>query len=81
MTFQNVTSAQLQAAKEHLSANGATVSPAADGNSGNISGHGISADFSFDPGAGVLTVDVVHKPFFVPLSGIQSQIADGLAKA
>lgn len=81
MTFENVTTAKLQAVKENLSANGASVSVSPDGNSGSISRHGIVADYSFDSAAAVLTVDIKKKPFFVPESMIQSQIADGLAKA
>ena len=81
MKFENVTAAKLQAAKEHLSAKGAVIVAAPDGNSGTISGYGVRADFSFDFQTGVLTVDIRDKPFFVPDAMIQSQISEGLAKA
>ena len=49
--------------------------------SGNVSivtGHGISATAAFDPAAGALTVTVTEKPWYVPVSLIESKLRQGV---
>jgi hypothetical protein len=72
MTISNVTAAKFEDAKARLIANHATV---AGDTIGVISGHGVTANFSFDERKRELTVDVVHHPFYMPVSAIESEIA------
>ena len=44
------------------------------GNSGTISGKGVSASFSYDPKAQTLEVTVLEKPFFISCSMIEEQL-------
>lgn len=47
---------------------------------GVISGHGVTANYCYDSASRTLSVDVVHHPFFVPLSAIESQLRDALSR-
>ena len=69
-----VTQAQITAMAAELTAGGSVVTESSPG-LWTIEGHGIGAMAAFD--GSTLTVNVVHKPFYVPESSIES----GLRKA
>lgn len=60
VTFQQVTSELFNHFKKVLREEGLEVSP---GGSGVISGHGLTASFSWDGSSETLTVTVTEKPF------------------
>jgi hypothetical protein len=47
---------------------------------GTITGHGVTANYSFDSAAGTLSVDVIHHPFYIPESAIEAQLRDQIAR-
>ena len=46
---------------------------------GTISGHGVTANYRYDSIGQTLSVDVIHHPFYIPVSSIESQLRDTLA--
>lgn len=46
---------------------------------GTITGHGVTANYHYDSAKQTLTVDVIHHPFFIPVSAIESQLRGALA--
>ena len=45
---------------------------------GTITGHGVAANYHYDGASQTLTVDVIHHPFFIPVSAIESQLKEAL---
>jgi hypothetical protein len=79
MTITGVTQQKFDALKAQLtSTHQAEVTGTT---AGAITGHGVTANYQFDATAQTLTVDVVHHPFFIPVSAIESQLRGALAKA
>ena len=66
--------AQFDEASRRLQAAGVNLS----GTSGTLSRDGITAKYSY--ANGVLTIEVVDKPFFLPLSLIESQMRGYIEK-
>jgi len=69
-----LTEAQFAAAAQRLRAYGVDLT----GTSGTLSRDGITARYSY--AAGKLTIEVVDKPFFLPLSAIESQMRSYIRK-
>jgi len=69
-----LTEAQFAAAAQRLRAYGVDLT----GTSGILSRDGITARYSYV--AGKLTIEVVDKPFFLPLSAIESQMRSYIQK-
>jgi hypothetical protein len=46
---------------------------------GTITGHGVTANYHYDNAGQTLSVDVIHHPFYIPVSTIESQLRDQLA--
>jgi hypothetical protein len=63
-----LTEAQFAAAAQRLQAYGVNLA----GTSGTLSREGVTARYSY--AAGKLTIEVLEKPFFLPLSVIESQM-------
>ena len=59
-----------------LSNNQAQVTGTTDG---AITGHGVTANYQYDSVNQMLSVDVIHHPFFIPVSAIESQLRDAVA--
>jgi hypothetical protein len=80
MTIHNVTQSAFNGLLQKLTTTHQTaVSPSSSGsNAGQIMGHGVVANYAYRPDTQVLTVDVQHHPFYVPLSLIELQLYDGL---
>ncbi|HTV08460.1 MAG TPA: hypothetical protein VMD97_05395 [Candidatus Aquilonibacter sp.] len=69
-----LTEAQFEEASRRLREAGVNIS----GPSGTLSREGITAKYSY--GNGVLVIEVVEKPFFLPLSVIESQMRGYIQK-
>ncbi|HEY3841279.1 MAG TPA: hypothetical protein VGL72_32130 [Bryobacteraceae bacterium] len=41
---------------------------------GTITGHGVTANYRYDSAGQTLSVDVIHHPFYIPVSVIESQL-------
>jgi hypothetical protein len=51
---------------------------------GAIVGHGVTANYRYDGTGKTLSVDIIHHPFFIPVSAIESQLrgaVDGCRKS
>jgi hypothetical protein len=46
---------------------------------GAITGHGVTANYHYDSANQTLSVDVIHHPFFIPVSAIESQLREAIA--
>lgn len=46
---------------------------------GTITGRGVTANYHYDSAGQTLSVDVIHHPFYIPVSSIESQLRDQLA--
>jgi hypothetical protein len=46
---------------------------------GQIMGHGVVANYTYTPTSKILTVDVQHHPFYIPVSAIESQLRAAVA--
>jgi len=46
---------------------------------GTIKGHGVTANYHYDSTQQTLSVNVIHRPFFIPLSAIESQLRTAVA--
>lgn len=51
------------------------------GTIGTIIGHGVTANYSYDAASQILTVDVIHHPFYIPVSAIENQLREAVAAA
>lgn len=86
-TYDQVTPEMVQALVKELQAAGSTVrapfpsTPHEVSNSWTITGHGVTADATYDPSAAKLTVDIRSKPFFVAASFINTGILKALGRA
>jgi hypothetical protein len=69
-----LTEAQFAAASQRLQAYGVNLA----GPSGTLSRDGITARFSY--ANNLLTIEVIDKPFFIPLSVIESQMRSYIQK-
>lgn len=76
-TIQPITEPQIETLTKELAAQGTQIA-AGEPNQYTVTGHGITASAVFDEALGSLTVTVVHKPFFIPESAIQSGIQNAL---
>lgn len=76
---QPITAQQVGKLKDQLGASGTTVQ-LLEINKYQIIGHGITANAIYDETLGSLNVTVVHKPFFIPESAIQSGILEAMKK-
>jgi hypothetical protein len=74
MTITPVTPAKFAAMKTQLAAQ-ATVTDT------TITGHGVTANYTYDPASQVLTVDVIHHPFYIPVSAIENQLRNAVDAA
>ena len=70
VTYSGVTPDLFDCMKQELRANGIYIPP---GESGELSGNGITADFKWD-GESILTIRVKEKPFFVSCRTIANEI-------
>ena len=52
-----------------------------DGNSGSISGHGVTAGVTYDPVAQTLDVTVKSHPWYIPQATVESAISGNLKAA
>lgn len=52
-----------------------------DGNSGSISGHGVTAGVTYDPVAQTLDITVKSHPFWQPISFVESSIRSNIEAA
>jgi hypothetical protein len=48
---------------------------------GTISGHGVVASYKFDAANLTLEVDIIHHPFFIPVSAIEGQLQNAVTAA
>ena len=46
---------------------------------GTITGHGVTANYHYDGAGQTLTVDVIHHPFYITESEIESQLRGQIA--
>lgn len=77
MQITGVSEAAFSALREQLlSTNQAAVTGTTGG---TITGHGVTANYQYDGANQTLSVDVVHHPFFIPVSAIESQLREALA--
>jgi hypothetical protein len=72
--FPGITQAVFDCMQTNLKAEGVSMS----GNSGELDGHGIVADYVFDPVAQTLTVTVQHKPWYVGCEDIAGAVRKAL---
>jgi hypothetical protein len=77
MTITPVTPDKFASLKTQLASNAEVTGDAA----GTISGHGVIANYTYDAPSQTLTVDVIHHPFYIPVSAIESQLRDAVAAA
>ena len=77
VTYHNVTSSVFDCLKKELEAAGIHVPP---GDSGEISGQGITAKFKWDEAAATLWVEVTKKPFIVSCGFVTGKIHDAVQK-
>jgi hypothetical protein len=77
MIITGVTGSAFESLRAQLSA--ANQAQITGTTNGVISGHGVTANYAYDGSAETLTVDVVHHPFFIPVSAIESQLRAALA--
>lgn len=77
LTYQNVTKEQIDAMHQQLEDGGAEITLQQNGGF-DIEGHGVEMLVIYNPGASTLTVNIVHKPFIVPVSVIDHAIKTGL---
>lgn len=77
---QPITAAQIATLTSQLAAQSTTLTQG-EPNQYAVIGHGITASAVFDPAAQSLTVTVIHKPFYIPESAIQSGIQNALKTA
>jgi hypothetical protein len=84
LTYKNVTPAQIAQLRAKLTAGGATITPKngaptlASDNEFRVTGHGITSDVTYEPTSSTLSVDVVSKPWIVPISAIDNAIKAAL---
>ena len=77
MQITGVSEATFGALREKLLSNHqAEVTGTTDG---AITGHGVTASYHYDGSHQTLSVDVIHHPFFVPVSAIESQLREAVA--
>ena len=77
MQITGVSETTFQALRAQLLANHqAQVTGTTDG---SITGHGVTANYHYDASGQMLSVDVIHHPFFIPVSAIESQLRDAVA--
>ena len=78
MTITPVTPAKFAALKTQLACNQAVIT---GDTSGSITGHGVTANYAYDPASQTLTVDVIHHPFYIPVQAIESQLRNAALTA
>jgi hypothetical protein len=79
MTITPVTVAQFTTALAKLeTTNQAKITGSTEG---TITGHGVTAKYRYDAHAQTLTVDIVHHPFYIPVSAIEAQLRAALTAA
>ena len=72
-TFNNLTQAAWQSAKEAVAAKfGVQITT----DSGNISSQGFTVHWDYDAPTGTLSIQCTDSPFFIPCSAINSEIHD-----
>lgn len=77
MQIRGVSEATLAALREKLLSNHqAAVTGTTEG---VITGHGVTANYHYDSANQTLSVDVIHHPFFIPVSAIESQLREALS--
>lgn len=77
MLIQNVSSAKFAALKAKLQS---THQAQVTGDiQGTIVGHGVTANYCYDSSVQTLEVDVIHHPFFIPVSAIENQLREACA--
>ncbi len=84
MTIENVEPQTFDRLRDQLSAGHEaeiTASIVAGNHVGKITGHGVTANYLYNPGQKSLTVDITKRPFFVPVSVIENQLRDAVNKA
>lgn len=77
MILTEVTRVKFMALKQKLSTTHSSIITGID--AGAISGNGVTANYRYDENQKTLTVDVVHHPFFIPISEIQTRLSDVLS--
>lgn len=79
MEFTGISEATFNALRTKL---GTTQGTEVTGTSeGTIKGKGVTANYRYDSVQQTLSVDVVERPFFIPVSAIESQIRDAIAES
>jgi hypothetical protein len=72
MQIQGVSEAAFNALRAQLLSNHqAEVTGTTDG---TITGHGVTANYHFDGAGQTLSVDIIHHPFYISESAIESQL-------
>ncbi len=77
VTYHGVTSGVFECLKKELEDAGYKVPP---GNSGEMSGGGITADFNWNEGAADLAITIKKKPFIVSCGYVSGKIHDYVKK-
>jgi len=79
MQIDNVSEAAFAALRERLLQNHrAEITGTTEG---VISGQGVKANYRYDGATRTLNVEVIHRPFFIPVSAIESQLRAAVASA
>lgn len=77
-----MTSTQFATLESRISvAHAATMTSTTSPNDGVITGHGVTAKFSFEPDVCLLTIELKHHPFFMTQAETENAIAANIAAA
>jgi hypothetical protein len=68
-----------QAAFDKLHAQLSTQAEVTGTTDGTITGHGVTANYQYDSTGQTLSVEVIHHPFYISESMIESQLRQALA--
>lgn len=74
MILQGVTPKQFDAVRRKLIESHQAEVTGTD--AGVITGHGVTAEYTYDPGSQSLTIEVKRHPFFIPVSAIESRLRE-----
>lgn len=77
MTIENVTPEKFASLKAQLTT---THQAEVTGDTeGTITGHGVTANFTYFADTQKLSVDVIHHPFYIPVSAIENELSQAVA--
>jgi len=78
ITYHGVTQAIIDCLKVKLQDGGVNGVGTSSDTEGELTSHGITADYLYDPINQMLTITITHKPFFVSCGEIVGKIHDAL---